>query len=144
MQSEVGRTVLLMCMHVHTHKQKHTICKYHNLQISKYTDMGKVLNDVLLESKASSWKNLFIVTILSLMLISNLSSILSLPSSHFLAPGTKVIVESVCWIHFPAACVFLLVPFSSTHEHIYLLLIKSAGMSLQAYVHWKKFKWLWP
>lgn len=57
MQSEVGRTVLLICMHVHTHIQKHTICKYHNLGISKYIDKGKVLNDVILESRAGSLKN---------------------------------------------------------------------------------------
>lgn len=89
--------------------------------------------------KANSRKNLFIVTILSLILISDFSSIWSACVPLF---GTWN--KGDHWIHFLATCVFLLVPFSSINEHIYLLLIKSAGVSLLAYVHWKKFKWLWP
>lgn len=37
---------------------------------------------------------------------------------------------------------FFVGSFSSIRGHIYLPLINSPGVDLQAYIHWKKFKWL--
>lgn len=65
----------------------------------------------------------------------------------FLPPGLCLHPTSPCLNSlnsFLSYMRFFIGPFSSIEGHICLLLINSADVDLQANVHWKKFKWLWP
>lgn len=63
----------------------------------------------------------------------------SLSSSDILEPERKINSELTSGLHVVFLWSFLL----SINRHIYIL-INSATVGLQAYVHWKIFKWIWP
>lgn len=104
--------------HGHHDPWLHPVCPHWQLSSEKPIPQHKKEEQSRI-SKQGAGRNLFIFTILSLILISELSSIWSLPSSHFLAPDHL--------IHFLATCGFSWVPsLPSMDTFIFYSLIQLA------------------